>query len=39
MVDLDKALLDPASVFKTPEGVLNSHELSREQTNNGPYVL
>ncbi len=31
MVDLDKALLDPASVFKTPEGVLNSHELSREQ--------
>ena len=31
MIDLDKALLDPASVFKTPEEVLNSQELSREQ--------
>lgn len=31
MIDLDKALLSPASVFKTPEEVLNSQELSREQ--------
>ncbi len=31
MVDLDKALFDPASVFKAPEDILNSHELSREQ--------
>lgn len=31
MIDLDKALLDPASVFKTPDEVLQSEELSREQ--------
>jgi len=31
MIDIDKALLDPASVFKTPEEVLTSDELSRKQ--------
>ncbi|MBI4228195.1 MAG: hypothetical protein HY693_00590 [Deltaproteobacteria bacterium] len=30
-MDIDKALLDPASVFKTPEEVLTSDELSRKQ--------
>ena len=31
MVDVDKALVDPALVFKTPEEVLADNELSREQ--------
>jgi hypothetical protein len=31
MVDVDKALVDPALVFKTPEEVLANNELSREQ--------
>jgi hypothetical protein len=31
VVDLDRALLDPASVFKNPDDVLDSGELSREQ--------
>ncbi|MGH7900897.1 MAG: hypothetical protein ACRENZ_04095 [Thermodesulfobacteriota bacterium] len=31
MIDLDKALLDPTSVFESPEEVLQSGELSREQ--------
>jgi hypothetical protein len=31
MIDIDKALLNPAIVFKTPEEVLKSDELSREQ--------
>ena len=31
MIDIDKALLDPATVFKSPDEVLNSEELSREQ--------
>jgi hypothetical protein len=31
MVDIDKALLNPASVFKTPEEVLKSDELSRKE--------
>jgi hypothetical protein len=31
MVDVEKALLDPALVFKTPEEVLADNELSREQ--------
>lgn len=31
MIDIDKALLNPATVFKTPEEVLKSDELSREQ--------
>jgi len=31
MIDIDKALLDPASVFKTPEEILTSDELSRKQ--------
>ena len=31
MVDVEKALLDPGLVFKTPEEVLASNELSREQ--------
>ena len=31
MVDVEKALLDPALVFQTPEEVLADNELSREQ--------
>ncbi len=31
MVDIDKALVDPALVFKAPEEVLADNELSREQ--------
>ena len=31
MIDVNKALLDPTSVFKTPHDVLHTHELSREQ--------
>jgi hypothetical protein len=31
MTDIEKAWLDPASVFKTPEEVIKSEELSREQ--------
>ena len=31
MVDVEKALIDPALVFKTPEEVLADNELSREQ--------
>jgi hypothetical protein len=31
MVDIDKALVDPALVFKAPEEVLANNELSREQ--------
>jgi hypothetical protein len=31
MVDVEKALLDPGSVFKTPEELLENTELSREQ--------
>ena len=31
MIDIDKALLNPATVFKTPEEVLKAEELSREQ--------
>jgi len=31
MIDLDRAMLVPASVFKTPDEVLQSEELSSEQ--------
>ena len=31
MIDLERALLVPSIVFKTPEEVLQSEELSREQ--------
>jgi hypothetical protein len=31
MVDVEKALLDPGLVFKTPDDVVISNELSREQ--------
>jgi hypothetical protein len=31
MVDVEKALLDPGLVFKTPDEVVVSNELSREQ--------
>ncbi|HEV8340754.1 MAG TPA: hypothetical protein VGR30_00100 [Candidatus Binatia bacterium] len=31
MVDLEKALINPGSVFRTPEEVLQSNDLSREQ--------
>jgi hypothetical protein len=31
MVDVEKALLDPGSVFKTPQELLANNELSREQ--------
>lgn len=31
MIDLQKALLDPTSVFKTPEEVVRNQELTREQ--------
>ncbi len=31
MIDIDKALLNPASVFETPDDVLEAEELSREQ--------
>jgi hypothetical protein len=31
MIDVEKALLDPGLVFKAPEEVLTSNELSREQ--------
>jgi hypothetical protein len=31
MIDLEKAWLDPGSVFKTPKEVLKSDQLSREQ--------
>ena len=31
MVDIDKALVDPALVFNAPEEVLADNELSREQ--------
>jgi hypothetical protein len=31
MIDIDKALLDPATVFESPDEVLKSEELSREQ--------
>ncbi len=31
MIDVEKALLDPGLVFKTPEELLANNELSREQ--------
>jgi len=31
MIDVEKALLDPSLVFKTPEELLANNELSREQ--------
>jgi hypothetical protein len=31
MIDVEKALLDPGSVFKTPQELLANNELSREQ--------
>jgi hypothetical protein len=31
MVDIDKALLDPGTVFESPDEVLKSEELTREQ--------
>jgi hypothetical protein len=31
MVDVEKALLNPGSVFKTPQELLENTELSREQ--------
>ncbi len=31
MTDIDKALLDPTSVFKAPEDVLKARDLTREQ--------
>jgi hypothetical protein len=31
MVDIEKALLNPGSVFKTPQELLENTELSREQ--------
>ena len=31
MIDVEKALVDPGSVFKTPGDVVASNELSREQ--------
>jgi hypothetical protein len=31
MIDVEKALLDPGLVFKTPDEVVTSNELSREQ--------
>ena len=31
MIDIDKALLNPGTVFETPDGVLKSEELSREE--------
>jgi hypothetical protein len=31
MTDFDKALLDPTSVFRTPEDVLKAQDLTREQ--------
>lgn len=31
MIDIDKALHNPATVFKTPDEVLKAEELSREQ--------
>ena len=31
MTDIDKALLDPTSVFRAPEDVLVRNDLSREQ--------
>ena len=31
MVDIEKALLDPGLVFKTPQELLANNELSREQ--------
>ena len=30
MIDIDKALLDPANVFSSPDEVLNSEDLSRD---------
>ncbi len=31
MTDIDKALLDPTSVFKAPEDVIKARDLTREQ--------
>jgi len=31
MTDIDKAMLDPTSVFRKPEDVLKAHDLTREQ--------
>jgi hypothetical protein len=31
MNDVDKALLDPAAVFKTPQQVIEANDLSRQQ--------
>lgn len=31
MTDIDKALLDPTSVFKAPEDVLKARDITREQ--------
>lgn len=31
MIDIEKALLNPASVFKTPEEVFKAKDISREQ--------
>lgn len=31
MTDIDRALLDPTSVFKAPEDVLKARDLTREQ--------
>lgn len=31
MIDVEKAVVDPGSVFKAPEEVVSNNELSREQ--------
>ncbi|HKQ33198.1 MAG TPA: hypothetical protein VJV40_08335 [Thermodesulfobacteriota bacterium] len=31
MTDIDKALLDPTSVFRTPEDVLKANDITRDQ--------
>lgn len=31
MIDIDKALLDPAAVFKSPEDLIDSEELAQEK--------
>ena len=31
MIDIEKAILDPAAIFKNPQQVIDNHDLSRDQ--------
>jgi len=31
LIDIEKAILDPAAIFKNPQQVIDNHDLSRDQ--------